>query len=598
MKSCADYRRRWHDALRKPRIKTPTMNTRFSSDFNDCFPQNMLDEAQDRADRRREHRYNLIAGLAMFIALAVLAWFSASVALGANIDLKPGANVQSTCDLANDGDTIIVYGTSANPVTVSNVTLRKQIHFVGAAVSYLKSAPNGYAFKLAANNLSFDGLTFDGNLFYSSDFAPDGLSITRCHLIGREGSGKPPGWPAMPNWAICSWIHSGAPTNMKFVGNDVGPVESWAAIFGFGGRDIEIAHNVLHDRQNPANPKTQGRFLKFFGDGANQDATFPEGGNNAAKLTSGPLLIHHNLFQRWRGMAIENQDGWLGNQYIANYYEVPIIVSNNREDHLDTWINSIVETRSVNMVSRENYYDARTPPGTPLVCFRVVEELGGFNFTSTDNYIILNGPNVGPDNSSNVSWAVNGTNCSGSIKNNRIVNGPGPVGSNLNPSKVNVVNNTATTALTWDINRPKPTTDIIPATQPSFAAALLVTSDTTAQLHFPLLPDVSTYVIQTKTSQGTDPWKTLGTVTTSPANIKQLKSGWEYSARVIADNHQVSTVANRRIGDVSLSTNGSPDNPALIATADPEPPTTQFVDDPVVEVQVKQKSGKVTVAKP
>jgi hypothetical protein len=137
---------------------------------------------------------------------------------------------------------------------------------------------------------------------------------------------------------------------------------------------------------------------------------------------------------------------------------------------------------------------------------------------------------------------------------------------------------------------------IAPATQPTFAAAMIVTGDTTADLYWPAQQGATSYTIQTKTSQGVDDWKTLGSVTDSPAKIVGFHGGWEYDARVIAGN-QTSTAARKRIGDISLSTQPFPNNPALAGTVMPEPPpTTQYVDDPVVKVEttVTQKSGKQT----
>jgi hypothetical protein len=566
-------------SLTKARQDRGATVTSFSSDFDEIFPPA---EVREQAELRRKHIerwYDLIVGAAILGALLAFLYFFASAAFAATTNLQADDDVQAKINAASSGDTFIVYGTPANPVLLANVAINKPIKFSGAPASYMASRPNQYAFtNPTANNVEFDGLTFSGNLLLNrGDFHPDGWKITNCKFYPREGVGNPPGWPSPANWCLLGWTANGSPTNMKFTGNDVGPVESWTVLFMYQGRNIEIAHNIFHDRQTPGRPQTQGRYIKGFGQGKDDGGGILEGRDNRDKLTCGNIWIHHNLFQRWRGMAEEMQDGWADNVYEDNYYEQPLPFPTSggptakREDHLDTWISSKVETRSVGMKSRRNYFDARMPAGTPLVCFRVVEELGGFGFESTDNYIVLNGPNVGPDNSSNVSWAVNGTNCSGAIRNNRIVNGPGPVGSNLNPAKVTVANNTATTPLTWDINRPKPGTAAGPATQPTFAAALVVTGDTTADLYWPSQQGASSYTIQTKTSQGVDDWKTLGSVTDSPAKIVGFHGGWEYDARVISGN-QTSTAARKRIGDISLSTQPFPNNPALAGAVVPEPP--------------------------
>jgi hypothetical protein len=534
--------------------------------------------------------------LPILIALCSIALLCA----GAN--LRPGDDCQTIVNAASAGDTITVYGSPDNPVIVSNVTINKPLKFAGAPGAYMASGANQYAFKPFANDVEFSGITFSGNLILNRDnFHFSGWSIHNNFFIPREGVGNPPGWPSPANWALLAWTANGSPNRLKFTNNDVGPVQAWCVFFMYGGSDIEIAHNVFHDRVTPGRPQVQGRFIKGFGDGKDNGNGILEGADNRGKLSCGHVWIHHNLFQRWRGMAEEMQDGWLENKYEDNYYEGPLTYpesggpSAKREDHLDTWISSKVETRSVGMISRRNYFDARQPAGTPLVCFRVAEELGGYQFESSDNYFVMNGPNVGPDNSSNVTVSVNGTNSRGKVVNNRIVNGPQPGGSNLVPGKVEVSNNGPNTVLSWDINRPKPSTGA-PSTQPAFAAAMVPTGDTTADIYWPAQDGVTDYQIQTKTSHGVDDWKTLkGNVQQSPAKVKDFHAGWEYDARVIAGT-KVSIAARKRIGDISLSTGNYPDNPQIVTGTVEPPPTTQYVDDPVIRVEttVTQQSGKQT----
>jgi hypothetical protein len=481
------------------------------------------------------------------------------------ITVNQNDNAQSKLDAANSGDTIQFVGVTL----AATLAVRKSMNLSGT----LTTARSVYAFEPLADNITVDRLTLDGLLFKMSAFRPANLLAQNCTFTVREGSGQVP-IPNIPNWCLVGWNANGAPKSFKFINNTIPKCEAWCVMFGLQGNNIEIGNNWFENRQNPANPQNEGRFLKFFGQGANDSGGMLEVRDNSDKLTCGNLFIHHNYFGSCRGMAAEIQDGWLNNRWEDNYYEKPIAVGTNWQQNANVWCFSIVEARSSGCKVLRNFINGQLPAGTPSGCFRVAIEGGGFDQEIADNYIVLNGTSNSADGAGNSSIAINGSNASGNCRNNRIVNAPMPFNHTAVGAHMAMSNNGPNVTLTWDINRPKPgpgtpTTPPEP-TVPEFKAAIAIGSDNrSAALTWPGAP-TDTFTIHVKTTHGTDPLKNIGSVVGTSCLIVDLHSGWEYDFQI--NGVGIGGKISARIGPESLSTQTMPSNPTLSTDKPPIPP--------------------------
>jgi hypothetical protein len=554
--------------------------TRFSSDFDEIFPPAEVREQAELRRKRNERWYDLIVGAAILGALLAFLYFFASAALAAStVIVNPGTLTQANLDAAGVNGTLrLITGqyqcaTQLKPLAGQS--------FIGSgkigAVPYLDTAtvpgfsipsfkltyigpeivaPAGfYAFKISAAGVTFQNVAFRDNAIWLEGTAAQtkGLKIDQC------------------------WFSAFAPMGGEY--NN--------AIYLNHSQDVRITDSAFNDAGNKFDHFVFGySAANFYAawcsfDGAGDGIHIADFGG----ATTGS--VEESLFTHQKRMAVEYQGGGRGFTVKNCWQQESIFLADPRPHATPGNPNdnnlgySLPSDASTGTTATGN---VTIGPPAQLQGGVMHKQYFGYEFSGQDwrcngNLIV------------NVEWpiAVTNSNAWGTATNNHIEQCGG-----YDVSTPAVKNGLLSRGKPGPMHRlGQPTA---PATQPTFAAAMIVTGDTTADLYWPAQQGATSYTIQTKTSQGVDDWKTLGSVTDSPAKIVGFHGGWEYDARVIAGN-QTSTAARKRIGDISLSTQPFPNNPALAGTVTPEPPpTTQFVDDPVVKVEttVTQKSGKQT----
>lgn len=505
-------------------------------------------------------------------------------------DVWQGDNLQAKFDAAPEGSTVRFNGAVT---TGASVVLRKSVTVTGSQGHKLKSSPGQYAFSVEANNITFTGLDFEGNLIKMFKAGhPDGLVVTKNKLAGKIGAPGPMGQNdgGIIAWGIGNRQHDAAPTNCKITNNIFDPIESWTAIFGCGWQNVEIAYNEFRHRKTPSNPNSMGRCIKLFGQGAD-DPSLPYGADNRARLWPKRMWIHHNYFGKVRGFAIEKQDGGVDDVIEDNYYEETDPSGTFPADY-DNWAFSIVSGSSVDEIVRRNYLDCRLPSGiTNKSSFRVAGEGGGCRQQYIDNFIIGNGPNMTPD-TGNSSVAINGANGTAQVWGNRIVNMAAPYASHgarmfgPNNGPYDQALNGPNTQLSWDTNRPPPSAGGSTPTPPNpILLALKANQDgsITAAWSGVSLPS---YQVSAKTAQGSDPWKVIGSVTTQGCILVDGHPGWEYSILVEGVGSAIVRVAGdpnsqAPVNDLKFKSSVPPTQPAT------KPVVTITVDPPgSVEIKV------------
>lgn len=376
------------------------------------------------------------------------------------IRIIAGDPVQQKIDSSSAGDTILFSGIHQ----LANINLRAQRVYTGDNATIFSS--NAYAFKLAGDDITIKGMTFDGSSIACFDNVNGQNHVKRLKVNGNRFKGRR--WTVSGDggmqWACIAWNKGFRDSTIE--NNVFDPIESWTALYGYGWIGLSIVQNTFLNRRSSNNTKTdQGRFIKLHGVGAEPPAPspFPEGKPNSNLFgVCERLTIARNYFGSFYGMAIEYQDGSANDVIEDNTCEMPIFISGNVDDHLDCFGFSIVAARSANLICRRNKFVLTCP--NPSNRERLAIELGGFNVVCEDNYI--RGP-LG------ASIDMNGSSGSGNIRNNRLDDAPQPKAANgAHPT---ISNNNTTVQLTWDINRKiagstwgwgQPPTTTPPVTQP------------------------------------------------------------------------------------------------------------------------------------
>jgi hypothetical protein len=512
-------------------------------------------------------------------------------ARSATINVNPGDSVAAAVQSAQPGDTINGVKVGLLVPFCTNVPINKPLTITG----YFRSSDNAYAFlaKPGGNNVTITGITCEGLLVGSFDnFHPTGWRIVGNRFMGRNQPGTPFG---VGQWAVIGSNSSGGFVDCKITDNVFDPIEPWAGIYFYGRdvgaqpyRNVEIAYNQFFNTVNPAKPASWGRCIKIFGEGADQQATFPEGGDNTAKLWARDLWIHHNHFKAVRGMAIEKQDGDVACKIEDNYFEQSSPFGNDPQANGDNWAYSIVSARSVDEIIQRNFIDCRLPAGVNIGTMRVACEGGGCRQKIIDNYIIGNGPNVSPDGAGNLSIPINGTRASGEVKNNRIVNMPLPGNNTRVGAHSDIQNNGPNVALTWDINRPRP----VPRTgQQPPVQIITVAATPNADGSLALVWSTASagpYAISAKTSSGADPVKLIGQTPDKSVVLIGGHPGWEYNVAIASTGGATGSVRVRVAGDPNTT---APENDLKIKTV--PPPTDDIAS---LKVQLAKAQADLVAA--
>jgi hypothetical protein len=304
------------------------------------------------------------------------------------------------------------------------------------------ASTNAYAFKLGGPGIIISKLKFDGpavSSFESVAGGVSGLVIDSCDFTGANQSTAPPG---VSEWSSIAWNWAGKLVNAKITNNYGHDIGMWTMLYGYGWDNVEIANLTCKNRINPQGTQGEGRVIKLFGAGANA-ITYPEGApNEAIGLVCRKLWVHDVTIDKYRGMGIEYQDGSDGDIWEDISIVNPIYFGSNWLDNRNVFAASLVAARNRNCTIRRLYITSNNPPNKD--CFRVGIEDGGYNTQITDCY--LEGP-------MGVSIGVNGSNASGSVSNNKLVNCPGPYNNGGNRANAALINNGPSVQLTWDTNR-------------------------------------------------------------------------------------------------------------------------------------------------
>ncbi|WP_428940074.1 right-handed parallel beta-helix repeat-containing protein [Fontivita pretiosa] len=307
------------------------------------------------------------------------------------------------------GDTILFPGGTYNITQPIVVKGGGRIYKGANGATIVSNGAGKRVFHLVENNATFSQLTFQGaGLFIdrtnsSQSGMVQGVIVDNCRF-NVQGGGN-------------GIEFTVGLRNSRITNNTFNPINGDNGIYGYNWDNLVIANNEFYNGN--------------------------EGIHLIAHWDPSPnLLIEQNYFSGLRRMGIEIQGGGVNTIIQDNFYENPSL-SPRYNDNLSCFAYSIICDRSQNTIVRRNTSIApQRPDGTGV---RVIFELGGFNLQAYDNYSY----------GGNHVVAVNGTNATGVVRDNRFSNyliGP----SNANGAKVVFINNGPNVPLTWDINRGRP----------------------------------------------------------------------------------------------------------------------------------------------
>lgn len=317
--------------------------------------------------------------------------------------ITPADNIQAKINSSAEGETITFSaGTYNVPATINLKGNRKYISTSGAI---LKGQPSYHIFKFTGDDITIDGITFDGKCIHCDKPSGKNNNITINNCVFRvNATGE--GYNGIN---VTSGLSNSKITNCSF-----SPINGDNGIYGYNWDNLTIANNEFLNGN-------EGIHLVDFGGSKN-------------------LLIEQNYFSGLRRMGCEIQGGGDNTIVQDNYYESPAAFTN------DTMCFSIINDKATNPIVRRNYASMPTSANsTDKIGVRIIFELGGTNLLCEGNY----------SSGGNHVIAVNGTNATGFARNNRLSNFR-EAPRNANGASVQFSNNTATTALTWDIKRGRP----------------------------------------------------------------------------------------------------------------------------------------------
>lgn len=240
----------------------------------------------------------------------------------------------------------------------------------------LKPTGPHFVFYLTGSNLTLKNLSFQGRALTCdrpNNQMNQGVLIDNCHFA-LDVTGE-----RQDSIQFTTGLADSKITNCLF-----DPIKGDNGIYGYNWNNLIIANN--HFRNG-----NEGIHLIAHAD------------------ESKGLVIEQNYFSELTRMGVEIQGG--GNNTIVqdNYYEMPRMSANSANND-DTFAYSIISDRSKGTLVRRNVSIA--PERPDRIGVRIVFELGGAEFICENNY----------SDGGNHVVAVNGTNATGVVRNNRLSN--------------------------------------------------------------------------------------------------------------------------------------------------------------------------------